>query len=158
MWFVAVDSAAVACESGSISKMIPAGHPQCCMQVCWEGPVGAPKQGFPHLLLDLCHHLLACEQRLALAASAKRTHLPKAGRWLFTLSRIGAEIRGEHGPVTMLAAVDLALLNADTARESLHLAPEPRERGTNAGLALNPDTLSTHRAARISIAGAKRAG
>jgi hypothetical protein len=80
MWFVAVDSAAVACEWGSISKMIPAGHPQYCMQVCWEGPVGAPQQGFPHLLLDLCHHLLACKRRLALAASAKRKYLPKAGR------------------------------------------------------------------------------
>jgi len=34
MWFVAVDSAAVACELGSISKMTRAGHPQYCMQVC----------------------------------------------------------------------------------------------------------------------------
>ena len=74
------------------------------------------------------------------------------------MSRIGAEIRGEHGPVTRLAAVDLAPQNADTARESLHLAPELREPGTNPGVALNPDTLATHRAARSSVAGPKGAG
>ena len=118
--------------------------------------MGAPQQGL-HLLLDLHDHLLACKQRLGLPPFAKRPYLPGAGRWIFTLRRIGAEIREKHGPVTVLAAGDLAPQNADTARESLHLALEPRERGTKAEVALNPDTLDTQRA-RTRVAGPTRAG
>lgn len=65
------------------------------------------------------------------------------------MSRIGAEMRGEHGPVTSAAGEETPR-NTDTARDL-----EPRVRGTNIEVVPNPDTLATQRAASTNVSGPK---